>query len=287
MFPIGKMCNVMKVSRSGYYNRSLGVISQRVHRCNYIKEEIKMIFERSKKRYGSPRITRELRSLGMIVSENFVAKRMKEMNIHSMVRKKYRVTTTDSSHGYATVENVLDRDFTAKAKNEKWVSDITYIPTLEGFIYLTTVLDLFDRKVIGWALSDTMKAQHTTLSALRMALVHRPLEKSAQLVFHSDRGVQYACDDFVIELGKNNITRSMSRKGDCWDNAVAESFFKTLKAELVYHENYQTKKQAMQSIFEYIETFYNTTRRHSHLNNLSIFEFEKLITTNNNLKNAA
>jgi transposase InsO family protein len=156
---------------------------------------------------------------------------------------------------------------------------------VQGWVYLTTVIDLFDRKVIGWALSETMKTKDTILSAFNMALINRPL-KNKELIFHSDRGIQYACEEFIGELNKHKtITQSMSRKGNCWDNAVAESFFKTLKVELIYHNKYQTRKQAELSIFEYIETFYNTKRRHKHLNNLTITEYHKSI--NNNLKNAA
>jgi putative transposase len=179
----------------------------------------------------------------------------------------------------------LPRSFAPLSANAVWVSNITCIGTQEGWLYLTTVIDLFDRKAIGWALGATMKATETVIPALRMATANRHLDKSQPLLFHSDRGTQYACGEFVAELQKHtNITRSMSGKGDCWDNAVAESFFKTLKAELVSHESYATRQQAALSIFEYIETFYNTTRRHSHLGNLNMNEFHKL---NNQLKNAA
>ena len=210
---------------------------------------------------------------------------MKREQLRSIIRKKY-ITTTDSSHSYPIVENVLNREFTVDAKNKAWVSDITYINTAQGWTYLTTVIDLYDRKVIGWALSNRMYTKQTSIAALKMALNNRPIQSNESLIFHSDRGIQYACDEFVKEISKySNIIRSMSRKGNCWDNAVAESFFKTLKVELVYHYKYKSREQAELSIFEYIETFYNTIRRHKQLNNLSIKEFNKLI--NNNLKTAA
>ena len=247
--------------------------------------EIKQIYQASKGRYGSPRIAKELNIQGLKASQNLVAKLMRKEQIRSIIRKKYRVTT-DSSHSYPVAENVLNRGFAVKEENKVWVSDITYVSTLQGWVYLTTVIDLFDRKVIGWALSETMKAKETILSAFKMAAINRPIKQQQELVFHSDRGIQYACQEFITELNKHKtITQSMSRKGNCWDNAVAESFFKTLKVELIYHNKYQTRKQAELSIFEYIETFYNTKRRHKHLNNLTITEYHKSI--NNNLKNAA
>ncbi len=209
---------------------------------------------------------------------------MREMNLSSKVKKKYKVTT-NSTHRYAVAENLLDRNFTVSRKNEVWVSDISYIDTHEGWLYITTVMDLFNRKIIGWAFSNTMHAAETSMAAFKMARTHQPVDGTKPLLFHSDRGIQYACDAFKKLLsGHTNLTQSMSRKGNCWDNAVAESFFKTLKTEHVYHHKYATRKQAAASIFEYIETWYNTNRRHKHLNNLSIFEYEQLI---NNLKNAA
>lgn len=222
---------------------------------------------------------------GIQVSKVLVAKLMKQEGIRSIVRKKYRVTT-DSSHQYPVVANVLNRVFTSEQTNQSWVSDITYIGTKEGWLYLTTVIDLFDRKVIGWALSSTMKAGDTAIPAFNMAKCNRPISKEQPLIFHSDRGIQYACEEFVTTINNHpNIIRSMSRKGNCWDNAVAESFFKTLKTELVYHHKYQTRKQAELSIFEYIETFYNTKRRHKQLHNLTINEYQQLFS--NNLKKVA
>lgn len=219
------------------------------------------------------------------VSQPTIAKLMRKENLRSIVKKKFKVTT-DSSHSYPVVENTLMQNFKATEYGQVWVSDLTYIRTNEGWLYLTTVIDLFDRKVIGWALSDRMKAMCTSIAALRMALVNRPLDKNKKLTFHSDRGIQYACEEFVSEITKQgNIERSMSRKGNCWDNAVAESFFKTIKVELIYQNKYQSRKEAELSVFEYIEGWYNINRRHKQLNNLTIKEFNQSII--NNLKNAA
>jgi transposase InsO family protein len=279
------MCQVLKVSKSGYYKWVHKKPSKRTLRKLMLIKEIHRVYRFSKGRYGSPRITKELNMQGIEVSKVAVAKLMREEGLRSIVRKKYK-TTTDSSHKYPVVENKLNREFTVKQENLAWVSDITYISTGEGWLYLTTVIDLFDRKVIGWALSDTLKATKTVVPAFNMATCNRPILANNDLIFHSDRGIQYACEEFTALLkAHKNIIRSMSRKGNCWDNAVAESFFKSLKTELVYHHKYKTRKEAELSVFEYIETFYNTRRRHQQLNNLTILEFHKSI--NNNLKNAA
>jgi transposase InsO family protein len=284
-FPVEKMCKVLKVSTSGYYKWLSKPPSKRAIRKAMLIQEIHAIYRINKGRYGSPRITKELNMKGIKASHVLVAKLMKQEHLRSIVRKKYKVTT-NSSHKYPVVENVLNRDFIVKEENNVWVSDITYIRTMQGWMYLTTVIDLFDRKVIGWAFSTTMKAYETVIPAFNMAKYNRPIQSNQSLVFHSDRGIQYACEEFTTCLTKQkNITRSMSRKGNCWDNAVAESFFKTLKTELVYHHKYQTIKEAELSIFEYIETFYNTRRRHKQLNNLTILEYKQSL--NNNLKNAA
>lgn len=275
----------MEVSSSGYYKWIKKVPSDREQRRRTVAQEIKRIYEMSKRRYGSPRITKELRTNNIMASQPFVAKLMRKENLRSIIKKKFKVTT-DSSHKYPVAENKLMQNFTVKRHNQVWVSDLTYIATTEGWLYLTTVIDLFDRKVIGWALSDRMHTSKTAIPALKMALLNRPLNKNSQLIFHSDRGIQYACEEFVNEIRKNpNIVRSMSRKGNCWDNAVAESFFKTIKVELIYQNKYQTRKEAGISIFEYIEGWYNTNRRHKQLKNQTIKEFNQSVI--NNLKNAA
>jgi transposase InsO family protein len=247
--------------------------------------QINISYRANKGRYGSPRIAKELNMQGIKVSHVMVAKLMQQQHLRSIVRKKYKATT-NSSHKYPVVSNVLNRAFEVKKENSVWVSDITYIATKQGWTYLTTVIDLFDRKVIGWALSETMKAVQTVIPAFNMAKNNRPISDHQSLVFHSDRGIQYACEEFTKHIDKHkSIIRSMSRKGNCWDNAVAESFFKSLKTELVYHQSYQTRKEAELSIFEYIETYYNTKRRHKKLNNLTILEYHKSINTK--LENAA
>jgi putative transposase len=284
-FPIEKMCNVLKVSKSGYYKWLNRTPSNRAIKNALLIKEIYKIYNLSKCRYGSPRITKELNIQEYKASHQLVAKLMRRESIRSIIRKKYRVTT-NSNHKYPVVENKLMQQFAVKEKNDVWVSDITYVSTKQGWLYLTTVIDLFDRKVIGWSLSQTMSAKQTSIAAFNMAIINRPINQQKELTFHSDRGIQYACEEFVYELNKNkNIVRSMSRKGNCWDNAVAESFFKTLKVELVYHNKYQTRQEAELSIFEYIETWYNRKRRHKHLNNLTILEQENLIT--NNFKHVA
>lgn len=279
------MCKIFKVSKSGYYKWLNRTPSKRTIYNQILLEEIKRIFYQSKKRYGSPRIAKELEILGFKASKQLVRKLMKRSFLQSIVKRKFKVTT-DSSHKYPVVENKLNREFNVSRENQTWVSDITYVRTGQGWLYLTSVIDLFDRKVIGWALSVTMRAKDTSIKAFKMALTNRPIKNNQSLIFHSDRGIQYACEEFVCELKKHkSITRSMSRKGNCWDNAVAESFFKTLKVELIYQNRYQTRQEAELSIFEYIEAFYNIKRRHKHLKNLTILEYQKSII--NNLKMAA
>lgn len=280
------MCQVLKVSTSGYYKWLYKTPSKRELRNAMLIKEIHIVYRASRGRYGSPRIAKELNMQGISVSRPLIAKLMRNESLKSIVRKKYRVTT-NSSHKYPVVENILNREFNVQEQNKVWVSDITYISTANGWLYLTTVIDLFDRKVIGWALSETMRTKDTVIAAFKMATINRSLKDTKELLFHSDRGIQYACDEFKIELERYKVVqRSMSRKGNCWDNAVAESFFKTLKVELIYHNDYKTKQEAALSIFEYIETWYNKNRRHKNLNNLTILEYQKLIN-NNNLKNAA
>ena len=277
MFPVGKMCKVMKVSKSGYYHwlgRKPGI--REGYRKNLVNH-IKTIFEWSKKRYGSPRITKEMEMLGIKGSRPLVARLMRKENMRSIVKKRFK-QTTDSSHSYPVVVNLLNQNFQMKEKNQAWVSDLTYINTSEGWLYLTTVIDLYDRKVIGWAMSETMKAKDTSIAALQIALIHRPLQNTQKLIFHSDRAIQYACTEFTNEVQKQkSITRSRSGKGICYDNAVAESFFKTLKTKLVYRNKYKTKHEAYLSVFEYIEGFYNTHRRHSKLRNLTIKGYQNLM----------
>jgi len=280
MFPIEKMSKVLHVSRSGYYRWLKSGPSNRTVENRELIDEIRKIHTRSKQTYGSPRITAELNSEGRRASRPRVARLMNKTGIRSKVTKKYRVTTTDSKHGFFIAPNLLDRDFKVGETGKVWVSDITYIPTAQGWLYLTTVIDLGDRKVIGWALSTTMKAEDTTVAAWKMAVVNRPI--TLDLIFHSDRGAQYACTEFTDLLeAYTTVKRSMSRKGNCWDNAVAESFFKSMKSEWTKWHLYHTFKQAELSVFEYIETWYNVHRRHSALNYMTPLQYERFLQTRN------
>lgn len=271
IFPIEKMCSVLQVSRSSYYTWRSGVVSDRRQRVVELKQKITSIYFNSKQRYGSPRITAELESETINVSRNTVAKYMNQMGLRSKLGKKFKATT-NSKHNYTIVDNVLNRNFLTMVPSQVWVSDITYIRTNEGFLYLTTILDLYDRKIIGWSISNSMSAEQTVLVAWRMAVGNRNIENG--LIFHSDRGIQYACKKFTNIIDSYKIIiRSMSRKGNCWDNAVAESFFKTLKTEQIYGNKLISKEQMKLDLFEYIEIWYNRNRRHSTLKNKTIEEF--------------
>jgi putative transposase len=278
LFTVEKMCSVLKVSASGYYSWRKGNSDQRSNREKELLKQIEEIYNQSHQTYGSPRIFEELKSKGIKVSRSMVARIMKKHSIRSVHAKKFKITT-DSKHEYRVADNVLNRNFSADHKSEKWVSDITYIATKQGWLYLTTVIDLYDRKVIGWAMSEGMSAKETVIASWKMAIKNRPI--GDKLIYHSDRGVQYACEDFSNILKRASVKQSMSRKGNCWDNAVAESFFKSLKKECVYRNKYQTKNEAKLSVFQWIETWYNTNRRHSSLGYKSIREFEKSIFMNN------
>ena len=281
IFPIEKMCKVLKVSQSGYYRWKTAAISQRLQKKTVLKEKITAFYFESKQRYGSPRITMELNILGYKISRITVAKYMRELGLRSKLSKKFKVTT-DSKHNYLVVENVLNRNFMVTNPSRVWVSDITYIQTKEGFLYLTTIIDLYDRKMIGWSLSNGMNTEETTLAAWKMAIRNRNVQK--ELIFHSDRGVQYANKKFANTIESYGVIRSMSRKGNCWDNAVAESFFKSLKTELIYGNKLINKEQMELEIFEYIEIWYNKKRRHGALNYKTIEEFNN---QNNIYKNVA
>jgi putative transposase len=267
------MCSVFNISKSGYYSRFNRLPSKWEKENNELILEIINIHEKSKQTYGSPRITAELKSQDINVSRPRVARLMKKANIRSKIRRKY-VVTTDSKHSFEIAPNILNRDFKAESPGQKWVSDITYIGTKQRWLYLTVVLDLYDRKIIGWSLSSSLKAKETVIPALKMALNNR--SKCDSLIFHSDRGVQYACNIFKQLLKKENIKQSMSRKGNCWDNAVAESFFKTLKIECANRNSFQSRKHAAIELFYYIEVWYNRNRRHSYLGYATPVEMENL-----------
>ena len=276
------MCKVFRVRKSSYYEWMKKGPSVRWKENENLLIEIMDIFEYSHKTYGSPRITEELRANGKKVSRKRVANIMRAAEIQARKPKKF-VVTTNSRHDYPIVPNVLDRKFRATRPGEIWISDITYVRTKNGWLYLTVIIDMYDRKVIGWSMSTGLSAGETVITAWLMAIWNRPITQD--LIFHSDRGVQYACEAFTKILKSNKlITRSMSRKGNCWDNAVAESFFKTIKVEWIYSKSYDNQNQAQLSIFEWIESWYNRQRRHSALGYKTIEEFEKI---NSNFINAA
>lgn len=262
-FAIEKMCKVLEASRSGYYNWLGQRPSKRALENKQMRVMIRSIYEGSKKIYGSPKITAELRNRGYTISRPRVARIMRLEGIRSIINKRFRVCTTDSKHSLPISENHLKRRFIWDEPGKAWVSDISYVPTAQGWLYLTIIMDLYDRKIIGWALSESMKTTHTVLPAWKMALVNRVI--NGQLVFHSDRGVQYASKEFRNVLSGKPVLQSMSRKGDCWDNAVAENFFKIIKSEMIYHHRFPRKDQARLRIFEFIEIWYNRKRSHSTL----------------------
>ena len=274
------MCSILKISSRSYYKWKNRAISKKALKKHQLKQKIQTLYFEFKQRYGSPRITAELHALGYQISRVTVAKYMKELGLKSKLSKKFKITT-DSKHNYLIVDNVLNRKFKTNEPSKAWVSDITYIQTKEGFVYLTTIIDLYDRKLIGWSLSDTMSADDTSLAAWRMAIKNRPIKKD--LIFHSDQGVQYATKKFANTLESYSVIRSMSRKGNCWDNAVAESFFKSLKTELIYGNKLKSKQQMKLALFEYIEIWYNKKRRHRTLNYKTIEEFNNLNLTYKNV----
>lgn len=269
------MCQVLKVSRSGFYAWLKAKPSKRTLTNQRLTEEIRRVYQDSMLTYGSPRITRELKERRIAVSRPRVARLMKKACIRSIVKRKFRVTTL-SDHHYRIDENKLNREFTVTQTGKVWVSDISYIKTAQGWLYLTIIMDLADRRIVGWSLNSSLKTRDTVVPAWLMAVGNRPI--TGRLLFHSDRGVHYACNEFK-ELLVNYplVETSMSRKGNCWDNAVAESFFKTLKTEWVYHQKYLTVQQAALSIFQYIETWYNTRRKHSSLGYKSPKQYEEYL----------
>jgi transposase InsO family protein len=267
------MCAVLRVSKSGYYYWVKRRPCKRKEQNQELLVHIRRIYQKSRQTYGSPRITKSLRKEGIHVSRPRVARIMKKANIRVNYKKKFKVTT-DSKHNYPVAENLLNRDFRPNRIVQACVSDITYIRTRQGWLYLTIILSLADRKVIGWALSSGLSASQTSVAAWKMAIRNRPV--TGPLIFHSDRGVQYACHEFTSLLKANkHIRRSMSRKGNCWDNAVAESFFNTLKREWISRFVYKTRKQAELSIFDYIESWYNTNRIHSTIEYNTPREYEQ------------
>jgi putative transposase len=268
-FTVKKMCQAMRVDRSGYYaylGRGLGIRHEENER---LTRKIKEIWRQSRGVYGSPRITAELRSWGLRHGENRIARLMRENGIKARTRKKFKITTK-SDHNLPIAEDLVGRDFSASRINELWLSDITYIWTWEGWLYLSAVMDAFNREIVGWALEERLK-KDLVVNALHKALTNR--DPQPGLIFHSDRGGQYASFEVRRILKARGIRQSMCGKGNCYDNAMMESFFSSLKKELVRLETFHSKEQAWRSVFDYIEVFYNRQRRHSALNYRTPMEY--------------
>lgn len=271
-YPVVRMCELLEVSQSGYYAAQGRAPSARAQSDAAVAAEIACQHKHHRGRYGRRRMCVAVRrSLQTAVAETRVGRLMRAAGLQSRQRRRFRVVTTDSKHAHPIAPNLLARQFTASAPNQKWLADITYVNTTEGWLYLALVLDLFSRKLVGWAMSDTMP-QALTQAALQMALGwRRPL---AGLVHHSDRGSQYAANDYRAELAARGITVSMSRQGDCWDNAPMESANGTVKVECAHGANFETRRQAEGELIEYFG-YYNTERLHSSLGYLSPSEFER------------
>lgn len=265
------MARVLEVSRSGYYAWRSRRPSRRVKSNEELAERIGEIQKKAHWRYGSPRVTASLAREGMIVGENRVARIMRAKLLNRRRRKKFRLTT-DSTHGHRPAPNLLKRNFTVGEPNRVWVSDITYIATGEGWMYLCVIIDLYSRRVVGWSMSESL-ATDLVLQALWMAVLRR--RPPTGLMFHSDRGVQYASDRFRRALKARLMRQSMSRKGNCWDNACAESFFSSFKEELIGDRIFTTRREAKRAIFEYIEIFYNRQRLHSTVGEVPPAEYEE------------
>ncbi len=274
-FSVTALCRVMQVTRSGYYawRKQMPGSGTRQKENAVLLPRIREFFERSDQTYGSPRILRDLRAEGFCCGRHRIARLMRQAGLRAVVSRKFQVTT-DSKHSLPIAENLLNRDFGAPEANVKWASDITYIWTKEGWLYLAVVLDLFSRRIVGWSMQKTLD-RSIVLNALGAALKQRGSGSTERILHHSDRGSQYASADFQQALLDNGILCSMSRKGNCWDNAPVESFFGTLKQELVHRHQFTTREGARQKIFHYIEVWYNRKRRHSSLGYISPTDFEE------------
>jgi putative transposase len=270
-WPVRLMCHTLEVSAAGYYAWRERPPSFSEQRRDSLLGLIQSVHAKVKHRYGSRRIHAELRASDQDCSVNTVAKLMRDNGIRAKTARKFRCTT-DSNHRLPVADNVLGRQFDPEAPNEKWVADITYIPTHEGFLYLAVVEDLYSRRVVGWSMADHMESR-LVVDALEMAVRMRLPDEG--LLAHSDRGSQYASEHYQLLLGKHGIECSMSRRANCWDNAPMESFFASLKKELTHDANFATREEARAAIFEYIEVFYNRQRRHSSLGYVSPAEYEQ------------
>ena len=272
--PVRLMCRLLAVSPAGYYAWVARPESRRAAENRRLVAEIRVIYAESRRTYGSPRVHATLQAQGQRIGEHRVARLMRMGAIRAKRINKWR-TTTDSAHAYPVVPNTLNRQFAVAQPNRVWAGDITYVWTAEGWLYLAVVLDLYSRRVIAWGM-DNRLTQELATAALTMAVVHR--RPAHGVVHHTDRGSQYAAARYREVLARHGLTASMSRRGNCWDNAVVESFFHTLKTEHVHHQRYRTREEARQDIFEWIEVFYNRVRRHSTLGYRSPAEFEARAT---------
>jgi len=270
-YAISLLCRVMQVSRSGYYAWRSRAPSPRAAQDQVLSETVTEIHKASRGTYGSPRVHAELRARGHRVSRKRIARLMRRTGLAGLTRRRYRCTT-DSRHELPVAANLVRRDFDVDAPNRVWVADITYVWTWEGWLYLAAIVDLFSRRVVGWATADHMRTE-LVLEALARATGERAT--STLLVHHSDRGSQYASEHYRAALAAQGITCSMSRPGNCWDNAVVESFFATLKTELIDRQSWATRSQAQLAITDYISSFYNRRRRHSYLGYLTPSDFEQ------------
>lgn len=271
-YTIEKMCKILEVSRSSYYKRRNRDKGKRFKDNKTLLEKIREVFNASKEHYGSPRITAELKRQGMQCNKKRIARLMSKNGIAARMFRKYR-NTTNSDHRQERCENILSREFTRNRSNEVWKSDITYIRTGEGWLYLAAVMDIYSRKVIGWQLDKNLNSDLVE-RALENALMDRKVESG--IIFHSDQGIQYASERFRKLLQANGFIQSMSRKGNCYDNAITETFFHKLKTELTSRIKYRTREEARRSIFEYIEIFYNRKRLHLANGYMPPVEYEKL-----------
>jgi putative transposase len=272
-YSILALCDALDVSPSGYYDWQSRQLNPSLrHQENaQLKEQIAHIHSKSRQTYGAPRIRACLQAQGQSHGRNRIARLMREQNLSGRQRKRFRIRTTDSNHDLPIAPNRLAEAESPKAPNQIWVGDITYILTTEGWLYLASVMDLYSRKVVGWAMSEHIDTK-LVLDAWNMAKCHRPIPPG--LLFHSDRGVQYASHPFRNALEQSGAIPSMSRKANCYDNAAMEAFWSTLKLEMIYRQRFATRREARQAIFDYIESFYNRKRIHSSLNYLSPEEFE-------------
>jgi len=269
-FPISRMCTVLGVSPSGFHAWTDRPACQRQRQDMVLLAHVRSAFKLSNGTYGSPRMTRELQDDGHPVGRRRTARLMRENGLVARQKRRFK-RTTDSEHTWPVAPNLLDQVFQAEAPDQKWGVDISYIWTQQGWLYLSVVLDLFSRRIVGWATSDRLH-KALALSALRKALVMR--QPTAGLIHHSDRGSQYCAVDYQAELRRNGISISMSGKGNCYDNAMVETFFKTIKSELIWRTSFQTRQDAQQAIARYIDGFYNPVRRHSALDYQSPVQFE-------------